>query len=648
MHARDSFPTLSARPVALMRAVERDADRGASRWLVVLRILVAVGALALAIALVLFVPTAVQAQAGAAQADPPQASAEGVTGEGDAADARAPRALSVLLLSGLNNHDWRATTPALREALEETGRFRVTVLERTETLSAELLAPFDVVVSNFNTFVSRAAPERDPGWSARGRKALLDFVASGKGHVTVHAGSSSFYDWPEYRSMTLGRFLVGQTSHGKQHEFRVELSKTEHPVTRGIAPFSIVDELWHGADLREDAVVLATAYSSIDSGGSGHVEPVLAAGDYGRGRSVFLVLGHDVRAISAPGFRALLAHAAEWAATGQVALPPAATAIEDPSEMPGHLSWQRDPASLALLRDGQIVWRLVHGGGASKAHFDVLGPVGGPSLAWERPPDHPWHHGLWFSWKLINGLNYWEEDKTTGRAQGLTTVLKVQEAPELDGAARIDLELAYHPAERQPEEATLTESRRVDVGAPREDGSYTIDWRSRFTAGAEPVVLERTPPPGEEGGVSYGGYAGLSLRFRDLADRELVSSEGPLPLNTVDRFRGRARAFELSGAIDGVAVGVAMLDDPRNGPQPTPWYAIRSPEMTYLNAAVICFQNLRLEAHQALELRYRLIVHRGRWDAARLAQALRTYEEDAGLGRDAPGKGADHAQAGAQ
>ena len=26
----------------------------------------------------------------------------------------------------------------------------------------------------------------------------------------------------------------------------------------------------------------------------------------------------------------------------------------------------------------------------------------------DRPPDHIWHHGLWFSWKFINKVNYWE------------------------------------------------------------------------------------------------------------------------------------------------------------------------------------------------------------------------------------------------
>ena len=41
------------------------------------------------------------------------------------ASAQSPQKIRVLILTGINNHDWRATTPALREILERTGRFQV-------------------------------------------------------------------------------------------------------------------------------------------------------------------------------------------------------------------------------------------------------------------------------------------------------------------------------------------------------------------------------------------------------------------------------------------------------------------------------------------------------------------------------------------
>ena len=44
--------------------------------------------------------------------------------------------LRVLLLSGRNNHDWRTTTPFLRQLLVDTGRFDVRVVEEPAGLTA--------------------------------------------------------------------------------------------------------------------------------------------------------------------------------------------------------------------------------------------------------------------------------------------------------------------------------------------------------------------------------------------------------------------------------------------------------------------------------------------------------------------------------
>ena len=88
------------------------------------------------------------------------------------ADPSSARPIRVLLLSGMNNHAWKSTTPALVAGLEKGGLCSVTVLEKTHTLNEDLLGKHDVVLSNFNTFVSRRAPEKNPGWTGETRQAL--------------------------------------------------------------------------------------------------------------------------------------------------------------------------------------------------------------------------------------------------------------------------------------------------------------------------------------------------------------------------------------------------------------------------------------------------------------------------------------------
>ena len=57
--------------------------------------------------------------------------------------------LRVLLLSGRNNHDWRTTTPLLRQLLVDTGRFDVRVVEKPDGLTGRTLAVYDLVVSDY-------------------------------------------------------------------------------------------------------------------------------------------------------------------------------------------------------------------------------------------------------------------------------------------------------------------------------------------------------------------------------------------------------------------------------------------------------------------------------------------------------------------
>ena len=174
----------------------------------------------------------------------------------------------VLLLSGQNNHEWTATTPELEAILGEGGRFAVDVTEEPEALTARSLEPYDVIVSNWNAFGT------DPGsaaWSPETREAYLDFVRQGKGHVVVHAGSSSFDDWGDYRRLTLATWKMEQTSHGPNHEFPVRIDDASHPVTAGLEGFTTTDELWNRPAVEEGVQVLASSFSATEAGGDGEL-----------------------------------------------------------------------------------------------------------------------------------------------------------------------------------------------------------------------------------------------------------------------------------------------------------------------------------------------------------------------------------------
>ena len=220
----------------------------------------------------------------------------------------------VLIFTGQNNHDWRATTPKLKSILESSGRFSVDVTEHPEQCDTTTFAKYDVLLSNWNTYGKPTVTN----WPPAMREALLDFVRGGKGFVSIHAGSSAFYDWSEYQQIVGGTWKTGQTGHGPAHEFTVKIVNENHPITLGLTNFVTTDELWHRTAIQTNVQILATAYSAPQWEGTGKDEPVAFVTQFGKGRGFNLLLGHNPEAMGTAGFQQLLRRGTEWAATGKV------------------------------------------------------------------------------------------------------------------------------------------------------------------------------------------------------------------------------------------------------------------------------------------------------------------------------------------
>jgi uncharacterized protein len=204
----------------------------------------------------------------------------------------------------------------LESILTRSGRFVVDITENPEKCDAQTLARYDVVLSNWNTF---GAGARVREWPSQMRLHFLEYVRNGGGFVVVHAGGTMFHDWAEFHRL-IGGAWGEETGHGSIHTFEVQMTGVNHPITRGLSPFKTTDELWHKMAVQPEKTVLATAFSSLEKGGSGQNEPVAMVVQFGEGRCFNLVLGHDVQGMNSPGFQTLLLRGTEWAATGEVKL----------------------------------------------------------------------------------------------------------------------------------------------------------------------------------------------------------------------------------------------------------------------------------------------------------------------------------------
>jgi type 1 glutamine amidotransferase len=235
--------------------------------------------------------------------------------------AQQAKPLRVLIFNGLHNHNWAATTPVLKKIFEGCDRFGVVdVTGDPAKMDATTFAQYDVIVNNWTPY-----PETKRTWPPETEKASLDYIEGGGGFVVFHASSCSFQVWPEFQKLVALTWKADYTAHGAYHPFKVTIEAPNHPIARGLTDFYTTDELYHNMVqmVEQPLNVVFKAFSAKEQGGTGKFEPMLVWTKMGKGRGVNLVLGHDVAAMQT-GFRTLMLRSAEWAATGEVTIPPPA------------------------------------------------------------------------------------------------------------------------------------------------------------------------------------------------------------------------------------------------------------------------------------------------------------------------------------
>jgi hypothetical protein len=216
----------------------------------------------------------------------------------------------------------------------------------------------------------------------------------------------------------------------------------------------------------------------------------------------------------------------------------------------------------------------------------------GAVLTRDAPDDHPWHHGLWFTIKYVNGENFWEEQPPYG-------VLRHRDEMNIEWI--------------RPDRATviIDEDFRYDE-VDLADDAYAIDISVRITP-REDVVLDTTPF------TTWGGYSGLSLRGRgDWTDTRLLLADGSV--YDEERVLGITSAWcDISGTVDGGEAGVLMIPHVE-----TPFYGSTRASTygdegwsNFLNAAFLWNGPIEVASGDTKAFDYRVVVHDGIWDAKR-------------------------------
>ena len=251
---------------------------------------------------------------------------------------------------------------------------------------------------------------------------------------------------------------------------------------------------------------------------------------------------------------------------------------------------------------------------------------GDPYVNWpqkttpDEEHDHPHHHSLWFGHALVNGHDFWVEQKAfgkivhdgfeeikSGRDVGIIKSRNKWVTPDGDVICTDERTLRIYntgkPSERLFDfEITIHASNGDLTFGDDKDGVMAVRV-------AESMKLKR---PGEHG--------------------HIVNSAG---VREVEAWGKRAEWCDYYGPVDGKIVGIAIFDHPQNPRHPT-WWHVRDYGLFaanpfgkhhFENLDEKTAGNLTVPAGQSITFRYRFYLHEG---DEKQAEVAKKYQEYAG------------------
>ena len=213
------------------------------------------------------------------------------------AQKASPPPRRVLLVTGGHLHDVE-----FYSLFDDPG-LRVTVDPHPAAFTGDIRQKYDLVVL-YDMVRTLDEPRQ---------RNLRDFVESGRGVVALHHAVCANVDWPWWVEEVIGGRYLFEPVDGRQssyiHDRSQRITPTgEHPVTRGIRAFSIVDETYKNLWISPRSKVRLKSDDPTSDG------PVAWIGPHQKSRVVYIQLGHDRQAHLNPPYRQLVRQAINWAA----------------------------------------------------------------------------------------------------------------------------------------------------------------------------------------------------------------------------------------------------------------------------------------------------------------------------------------------
>jgi type 1 glutamine amidotransferase len=149
------------------------------------------------------------------------------------------------------------------------------------------------------------------------QQAYSNLLKKGTSMIFLHHALVSYQNWPEFIKIVGGQYhthpvMVNGDSLKASYEhdvnIPVKVESKKHPVTRGIADFEILDEVYGGVE------ILPQVKSLLSTTHPKSMRYLAWINHYGNSDVIYIQLGHGPSGYSNPNFRKLVQQAIEWSA----------------------------------------------------------------------------------------------------------------------------------------------------------------------------------------------------------------------------------------------------------------------------------------------------------------------------------------------
>jgi hypothetical protein len=299
----------------------------------------------------------------------------------------------------------------------------------------------------------------------------------------------------------------------------------------------------------------------------------------------------------------------------------------------GQVKVTQQPDQVTVEIDRQPFTIFYYGPSVTKPYLWPLRTADGVEITrhWPMDPqpgerhDHIHHRGVWFAHSNVNGFDFWNSDPSYHNPKmGRIVVTGIDKLASGGKTGSIEAHLDW----LDPSGKVVLHEARVMTfhsGDPR-----VLDFDFTLTA-AEPATF------GDDKDGVFGIRVAPQLEEPQKdspADPprtgEMASSAGCH--DEADCWGKRAGWQDVSGKIDGKQVGIAIFDNPANPREPTYWhvrgYGLLAANVLGTKAFTrdpAADGSLKLPEGGTLRFRYRVVIHSGDAEKARIAELYRAY-----------------------